>query len=304
MDSRTIKQTIYEFSGGRVTKISNINEANIVARTDEFTYDNSGRLSKHVLKDIEIGGTGPLGSYSFENTFYYGNTSTHELSSLGEMGGAVTLVVQKRCTPLGCYDGFFSRGVPGSSGYSAKAFYSAIPATLVSYSPTQGYQYTWDNNAVSTFSAVFSNDQTTMLRRPSWNTSFPFGLNEIYNPGTTAFNLPISYTDDPYTEHDKDSFDIKIEFGNSEYLLHLYYAVAEWINPDRGTPPSDYTMYNDGYERGYQRDLTYGLENSWWIIPRLIMPIECSNYWTAGFVFNNTKPSFKVSFVNEVVLKK
>lgn len=266
--TKKIIRTIFEFSDGRVTKITNINEDNVTARTDEFTYA-QGILSKHVLKEIDVSGQGDFGSFSFENLFFY------------NADGGVDFVAQTRCNLSGCYNGVFQYG---AQGYSATKYYGFIPVTLVSNPQTQGYQYTTDANT------IVSEFNPTSIYLPS--ASSYFFTEEAGAPEVSPFGLPFSNSAGSYSY---GKCCVQVDKGNSEYLLHLYYRIAEWINKDKPLGP-------DPYWRQYE-DTTYGSNNTAWIFPRLTMAIDYSNYVNGGGLFETSSREFAVDFVNEVAFK-
>jgi hypothetical protein len=279
LDTKTITKTIYEFEDGQITRITNVNDASVDARIDEFTYDSEGYLTEHFLKEISVGGSG---FFTYKNLFYYNPDFDESENYYDQYSGAVQRVLQTRCNNLGsCYEGVFDR--EGEYDY----FRSYIPATITKTGTPLEYTYT--NNAADV--SDFSGDECT-INRNSGSITQNFSLYvptsvTVFNP----FELPerIGYDED-------GSEALAFEYENSEYMAQLYYYLGQWLNPVYNKVDRNY--YNTG-ARVYGR--TYGKYNSAWILPRLNMATSYSNYAQNGFTLGSSERRITVNFKSTII---
>jgi hypothetical protein len=265
-DSKTITKTIYEFSEGRIIKIININSDDVIARTDDFTYDASGFLTTHELREINVGGAG---FFTYTNTFSYDDGYDPQKAEYDRVGGGVSSVTQVFCNNSGsCINGQFTRE-------DAYTFISAIP------SGSAADQSTFRNGRCE-------------INRSAGDLHANFELiipnSALY---TNVFGLPDRIGDPTYAP---DGLVFTRE--EAELFAQIYYVVGQWINPAYFRLDEEAYYYSDDNHPTHK---TYGRDNSSWIFPRLNMATSYSAYQGVHGELEGSEHRMTVKFHSKVI---
>jgi YD repeat-containing protein len=277
-DTKKITKTIYEFENGQIVRITNVNDAGVDARVEEFTYDQDGYLTEHFLKEINVGGTG---FFTYKNLFYYDPDYNLANVSYDNFAGALQRVIQTRCNNVNtCYDGVFDFVMDDS-------FKSHIPATIAKTSgDPREFLYTSNPSDVSDFSGG-----SCLIKRSSGSIETSFNMfvpHRVENRGVFGQPQRIGYD---------EGYGLIFSQGNVEYLAQVYYALGQWLNPAYNLVDATYDDRTGNYLLG----ATYGRDNTSWVFPRLNMATSYANYITAGGQLQSSERTMNVDFKTEII---